>query len=61
MGERLENESRREPFGVPGNIRDLVGEAMDDGWMAKEPLSVWLGVPKTIVSGGPGLGKIIVA
>jgi hypothetical protein len=39
VDERLENESRRElsPLGVPGNIRDLVGVGIDDGWIAKEP------------------------
>jgi hypothetical protein len=63
VGERLENESRRErlPLGVAGDIRDLVGEGMDDGWMAKEPARVWLGIPKAIVSGAPGLGIIVVA
>jgi hypothetical protein len=36
--ERLENESRRDrsPLGATGDIIDLVGDGVDDGWMAKE-------------------------
>lgn len=63
VDERFENEPKRDrsPFGVAGDIRGLVGDGLDDGWMAKEPVRVWLGIPKAIVSGAPGLGMIVVA